>query len=332
VGRKRTKAYSVIPDLSDANVSIERISKNNIFVNQQSKIVPELISAINSSIIKVNGDPRQAVMSMVPTAMSEEVYGWIENVYGKMFQLSGINQMTAQGQKPEGVDSAVAMRELQDIQSGRFELVSKDYDQMYVEIAKLIIAFSKQLADDGVKLDAKVKTKRGMEKIDWKEASLEDDEFTMQVFPTAALPNYPAGRIQMVTELIKIGMLDQETGLGLLQFPDLEDVINLRVAGRNVAKMIVDDIRYEGTYTEPTNLLDIQYCTTYCHNSILEAMQVPDTPEENVEKMQRFLSQCLALQKANAPQPEPQAPPPGPVLAKPEAVPTSPLLPQQPPK
>jgi hypothetical protein len=27
VGRKRTKAYSVIPDLSDANVSIERISK-----------------------------------------------------------------------------------------------------------------------------------------------------------------------------------------------------------------------------------------------------------------------------------------------------------------
>jgi hypothetical protein len=67
----------------------------------------------------------------VAQAMSAEVYEHLERLYAKAFEIARLSQMSAIGQKPAGLDAAVALREFHDIENEGFVVVGQRYEQMF---------------------------------------------------------------------------------------------------------------------------------------------------------------------------------------------------------
>lgn len=307
--------------------SIEQIARPTVFVNSSVQIVPQHIGSIPGAVVKVNGNPQQSVWSMVPQAMSEEVYSWLDWLYKKAFEVTGVSQMSAQSQKPAGLNSGAALRTFEDIEAGRFELTAQRYEDYYKAANTIVLALSAKLFAGGAKsLKVKVKDKKFLETINWKDAALEDDEFTMEMDNVSSLPNSPGGRIQTVTELMQAGYFSKEKALALLRFPDVDEAIDLETAGIENAKMVVDRMRWDGKYTAPSSLMNLAACLEIAHNAWLECQGV-DTPQRNIDMLETFIAACQAKVKESQP-PAPQGPPQGAdPMANPAAPPMSDMLP-----
>lgn len=308
--------------------SIDQVARPTCFIAAGQNIIPQHIASIPGAVVRTSGPPQQAVMFQTPPAQSEEVYNWLENLYNKAYAITGISQMSAQSQKPAGLNSGAALRTFEDIESGRFELTAQRYEDFFCTASEILLAFSRKLYGQGVKVKVNVSDKKFLQTIDWKDSDLATDEFEMQMFSVSSLPNSPAGRMQTVTELMQAGYFDKTRALQLLNFPDIDDEIDLETASLDNAKMVVDRIRWDGKYTVPTTLMNLQACVQLAHNSYLEATLM-DTPEEHMEMLVNFIADCQAeMAKANPPPPPP--PPPGaggPPMAKPGPQPTSQLMP-----
>jgi hypothetical protein len=310
--------------------SIDQVARPTVFISSGQNIIAQHIASIPGAVVKVNGPPAQAVMFSNPPAQAPEVYQWLENLYNKAYAITGISQMSAQSQKPAGLNSGAALRTFEDIESGRFELTSQRFDDFFVDACEIILALSKQLYESGGVVKAKVVDKKFLETIDWKDAELDPDLFEMQMYSISSLPNSPAGRMQTITEYMQAGFLDKTKALQLLRFPDLDEEIDLQTASLENAKMVVDKIRWDGKYTVPTTLMNLPACMQLAHNSYLEAT-MSDTPEEHLEMLVNFIADCQAeMAKANPPPPPaaPAAGPGGAPLAKPAPLPVSQLMQQ----
>lgn len=305
--------------------SIEQVSKPNMFLPNGSNIIAQQVSSKVGTVIRTQGEvPTFAV----PQAQSPEVYAWLENLYSKAYQVTGISQLSAQSQKPAGLNSGAALREFQDIETSRFELTGQRFEEFFRVCGEMIIALSRQLytSEEGKKLSAKVKGRKFIETINWKDASLEDDEFTMDMFSVSSLPDTPAGRLEAITSLAQAGYLSKEMSFELLDFPDLDEAVSVQVAAMEQARMVVDKARWDGEYTTITPLMNVTAIRDYAHSSYLDALQ-QDTPLDHLDLLVRMTNDAQGwIDKASAPPPG-ATPPPPPPLGRPMPAPTSDLVP-----
>lgn len=287
------------------------------FVEANSMVNSAHINNEDGGIIKYTGTKPSFE---VPQAMSQEVYMHLENLYRKAFEIVGISQLSATGKKPAGLDAAVALREYNDIETERFILCAQRYEQTFLTASKIIIDLSRDLYKDNPELKSNYKGKKFIEKINWKDVDLEDDKFIMTLFPVSALPSTPAGKLQFVQELIQSGFIDQDMGISLLDFPDVDSYMNLRNAAMDDIKMILEQMLNDGIYESPDPRLNLQLAFQMTQSTYLRS-KVNKAPEERLELLQQYMDEIETI--LNPPQ---AAPPPMP-MAVPEEPPVSDLLP-----
>lgn len=292
-----------------------------IFVEEGSSVNTNHITDEVGGIIKYRGTKPEA---MTWTAMNPEIYNYLEYLFKKGFEISGISQLSASSKKPGGLDSGVALREYQDIETERFSVVAEAYQQFYLDIAKIVIPLQRELFEQNPQLSVNVKGKKFMETIRWKDVDMDDDKFIMQVFPTNFLPKTPEGKLQFTQELIQSGFIDPAWGLELLDFPDLEQFFNLKTAAIDDVSEIIDRIIEDEDYTPPEPYMNLQLCLSIGQAAYLRA-KTDGTSDVSKELLQRFIDESQAL-LAQASPPQPQAAPQQ-LAARPEAKPRSDLIP-----
>jgi hypothetical protein len=224
------------------------------------------------------------------------------------------------------------MREMSDIESERFMIVAQDWEQFFINITKKTIDMTRDLYKNNPDLKVKVKDGKFMKQIKWSEIDLDDEMYSMRVFPTSLLPSTPAGKLQKTQELLQAGFLDKDEALSLLDFPDTEKVTSLKTASRENIMRIIDLMITDGKYTSPEPYMNLQLALQTTQNAYLEA-QNNGVPEDKLELLRRFMDdvetalqpqQVQNVQAGAAPgaeQPQPQAVPQG--------MPQSELLPYQ---
>lgn len=326
----------VAEELVGIQLEINKLLKN-IQKAQHLMAVPRVFvengSAVNTShinndiggIVKYTG----RVPSMqTANAMPSEVYNHLENLYQKAFQIVGISQLSAASQKPSGLDSGVALREFQDIESERFMLTGQRYENMFLELARIIIDLSRDLYTESNKdMVVKAKGDSFIQTIKWSEVDLPDDRYTMDMYPTNLLPNTPAGRLQTVQELVQAGLIDQKQALSLLDFPDLEKVLTLKNAAIDNINRILDKIVDEKEYTTPEPYMDLELAIRLSQQYYLKA-QNKGADEEVLSLLRQFIDQATQLlQRAQAPVQAPMPGEGGQPIAQPEQAPQSDLMP-----
>ena len=285
--------------LRNIQVAQHLMSAPAVYLEEGSKVSAQHINNEIGRIIKYKGiRPNQEPQGI----MAPEIYSYLENLYRKSFEIVGISQLSAQSQKPSGLNSGKALREFNDIESDRFLVVGQRWEKFFMDIAKQMIGCAKDIYETDKDFSVKVKGKKFLETIKWADVDLEEDQYIMQVFPTSMLPTSPEGRLQTVQEMIDAGLIDSETGAELLDYPDLERVNDLNFASRQIVRDLVDRIVDEGEFSSPEPYMNLEYCVKYAQCSYNRA-KLENCPEENLELLRRFMEQAVSL---STPEIEPQ--------------------------
>lgn len=310
--------------------AIKLVGVPRVFVEAGSKVTKASFNNEVGSIIEYKGiKPSYEVAPAVP----QELYAQLQRLIDYGYQQVGVSALQASAQKPAGLNSGEAIRSYDDISTDRSAALSRRYDNVFVDLAYAITDKAMEIADRDGKYQTIYPNKDGTKEIDLPEMSLLQDPFVIQVFNQSSLPRDPAGRMQKVTEMIQGGMITVKEGRRLLDYPDLEQVEKLANASEERIYQILDKIVEDGEYTPPDPFMDLQLASEIAvqyYNLYVSAK----LEEDRAQMIRDFFSQVQTLQQASQPPAMPGGPGAGsPAVpgitpqAQPEALPTSPLVP-----
>lgn len=298
-----------------------------IWLKTGSKLPKEHLNNDIGAILVSDDKPEYISTGFIP----QEYFSHLQTLKNQAFEQAGISQLSASSKKPSGLDSGRALREFNDIESERFMAVGQQYQQMYMDLAKLSISVAKDIYSEDKKFSVKVPGKKFIETIAWKEVDMEDDEYVMKMFPVSSLPNDPAGRLETIQEYLQAGFLTPRQGRRLLDFPDLEAEESLANASEDWIHDALESIVDEGEYVVPDPLMDLTLANELAIEYYSQGMTM-GLEEERLEMLRRFMDQVGILVQKAMPQPPmgagpgvaPQVPDLG--GAQPQAVPQAPPI------
>lgn len=300
-----------------------------IWMSHDSKIAPEHLNNDIGSIIRGTVPPQYLTPQVVPA----EYYAHIERIVRLAYDQSGVSQLSATSQKPAGLNSGKALREYSDIESDRWQTIGQAYENLHLDLARLSIECVRDIVADKAKRHqaktyaVKSSAARFLNEIDWADIDLDNDAYTMQVFPISSLPQDPAGRLQTVQEYAQAGFIDARVAKRLLAFPDLEAEESLSGAVEERIEAILDAIVDEGEFTPPDPFMDLATARQMALE-VYNAGARDGLEEEKMDLLRTFMAQIDTLTVAAMP----PAPPPdmGAPIGAPAAPPVSDLLPNAP--
>lgn len=277
--------------LRTIQVSMHLVSVPKIFVEASSKIVSAHLNNKIGGIIKYAGQPpTEGKLGSIPT----ELFAHLDRLYNRAYEIVGISQLTAQSEKPAGINSGKALRTLNDVQAERFQMVVKDYEHQFIEASKQMIDLIKEIADADGSFSVKVPGKKFLETINWNDVQLTEDQYMLQIFPTSALSQEPAARFQEVQELLQAGFIAKEDGLKLLDYPDLQSYYNMANAGAEDIERQIELMVERGEYQTPEPYQNLQYGITKMQQAYLMYRQ-DGAPEEMLDLFRRWIEDAKEL-------------------------------------
>lgn len=321
-------------DQIELNYELQMIQKSmrlagsfKVLVQAGSKIVKEhLNNEVGAVITHVGAPPQYVTVQPLDPVWFTNCDKIIERAHNK----SGVSQMSAHGTKPAGLNSGVAIREMEDVESDRHRTTVRANDNLYLEVAGMAIAIGGELAEAGELKPVRSPSKTSFTAIDWKKdiKGVKTDEFVMQCFPVSRLPRDPAGRLQTIQEYIQAGMITPRQGRRALDFADLDSIESLASAQEDLITRNLDAIIDDGEYFPPEPSDDLQLSK----EMVLEYLQryrLLDLEDDKLDLLRTYNAQIEELLAAAAPPLMPGVAP-GQPQANPMAPPTSELIPNLP--
>lgn len=302
--------------------AIKLVGVPRVFVESGSKVTKASFNNDVGSIIEYRGvKPSYEVAPAVP----QELYAQLQRLIEYGYQQCGVSAMQASSQKPAGLNSGEAIRSYDDISTDRLAALNRRYDNLFIDLAYAITDLAKDIAERDGTYQTIYPNKDGTKTIDLPKMSLIQDPFVIQCFNQSSLPKDPAGRMAKITEMIQAGMISIKEGRRLLDYPDLDQVERLANASEERIYQILDKIVEDGEYTPPDVFMDLALASELSvqYYNLYTAAKLE---EDKAQLLRDFFSQIQTLQQASMPQ-QPMPGAPLPPQAQPEALPTSPLVP-----
>lgn len=255
-----------------------------------------------------------------------------------LLEIIGVSPLSAQSQKPPGLNSGKAIQTYQDSESERFAFLGQDNERFTITLCKLHIDSSEEIVDDGdgAQLVAHA-GKRTLDAIAYPDVRLGDNPYQVQVAPVSALPSTPAGKLAQVMEMLQGGFLSLEEARELYDFPDLDASNKAALAGRNLARKLVDSA-LEGKLIPAPRVVDKAFLLDWGWKQYSDAFAEGASDDDLATlvdllgQVQGLVEQEAAEAAANAPAPPmagrpiPPGPPGGGIPAPPGLAPFPPGL------
>lgn len=265
----------------------------------KNSIDKEALRNVTGDIIWVN-EGYSPPTTVMPGSVSSEVFSHLWQLVSKMYEISGISQLSASSMKPAGVESGVALRTLLDTETQRFALLSRDWEEFFCEAARLVV---EEARSGGGKVKTMWSAKNFAETIDFSEVDLDRDSYVLKVYPTNMLPQTPAGRLSTVQEMLQAGFIDPKEAMALLDFPDLEQSQSLMRASRDLVDRDIE-LMMDGKDTMPRPWQDLQMAMQRTSLALQKAEQ-DGAPQSVLDRVGAYLDaveDLLTDQEAQAQQ------------------------------
>jgi len=280
-----------------------------VFLERGSQVAKEQINNQTWGIIEYEGQPPRF---FVPQTVAGEVFSHLDRLYNRAYEISGISQLSATSRKPGGLESGVALREYNDIETERFIITGQAYEAAFLEVARQLIDLAKDVSKQGKTYEVISHGDKDIEKIKWSDINLTEDQYRMKVYPASLLPTTPAARLQTVIEMSQAGLIDKAETRSLLDFPDIEQYNKLATAPLDEAEMLVEEIIEKGIYHPPEPFSNLQLHLQFFQRAYIEA-KINNVPEERLQLMRQYMQDCARLLQPPpppAPMPMPGSPAP----------------------
>lgn len=287
----------------DIQASMHLLAKPHWMLENSSQVIPAHLNNDIATIIRFSGAAPQVY---VPQAMSNEVYQHLQFLYRTAYEISGISQLSAQGQAPPGVAemSGVAMRTMLGEQTERFTDFVRCDEELAKGVAEKMVNRARGIR--GYKVNAIEKD--GILELDFEAVDLKN--YAVQVFPTSLLPDTPTGKLAFVQNMIEGFKMDPDDAFELIDWPDTAKYAKRRLAGRkNIERDIALMRKGEQVTREPIGNLALAFRLV---TEAYEEAKHDRVSEKGLGRMRTYLADTHDIME-RAKSPEVQGPPPPPV-------------------
>ena len=281
-----------------------KLSAPLIFINSASAISKAHINNKIGAFVPYTGEvPKVQTFQTV----HPEIYQHLMTLKQSAYEIAGVSQMSAQSKNILGPNaSGEAIRQMSDVESERFALVSQAYEKFYLRVAKKLIRLARSLYQDGQDLDFAVHGKEFLTRVAWSEVDMDDDQYDLKVGAASILPDTKAGRISTALELLQMGVWTAEQTADALDVSDISSERELQRAPRDFIKEVVDMIINKGVVIEPEKYDDLVFAFKYAMMSYNKA-RLNGAPEENLELLRQYIDKVEFLLTPPEPTPEEMA-------------------------
>ena len=200
-------------------------------------------------------------------------------------------------------------------------VVGQAYEGIFIEVASQLISLVKNAVESGDDIiSVSFSEGSGVEKIDWKDIKMEEDEYIMRIQPIGSLPQTPAAKLASVTEMHMNGMFTKEEAHQLLEFPDIDRANKLKNAHIDLIDKIIDDMIDNNNFAPPEPYFNLVLGVERVQQAY-NLGKLEGVPEQRLELLRRWIAQAVSkMDKAKQQtQPPPMmAPGMGPPVGAPE--------------
>lgn len=201
----------------------ERLCSNAHIQYEEDSIDEEKLedNRIGLKIPRKKGTPEAKIV--VPESTSQGSIDWAKQLISWGHDMTGISEQTATAQKQPGIESKVAIVEVENIQSDRLGVQVQNYERvMSVGADRQIVAAFRELAEEvgDKKLVAQYPGGDSFKELHWSKVSLEEDQFLIQPMGVSGLSITPAARKEVGADLLDRNLITGDQYKAILQFSD----------------------------------------------------------------------------------------------------------------
>jgi hypothetical protein len=150
------------------------------------------------------------------------------------YELVGISQLSATSQKPQGLNSGIALNTMENIESDRFETQLNQVIRCYVDLAKKCINI----------LDAKeliLPQEKTRTMLNWDDLIDAAKSFNIQFSAAESLSKDPSTKLQQLQSLAQAGIIPQSHIAKYLELPDIESAYNITTNALNAVMSLIKE-------------------------------------------------------------------------------------------
>jgi hypothetical protein len=283
-----------------------------IYVQRGSKIVKQHLTNEIGTIVEYDTvKPDQAAFPVVPS----EIYGHLKFLIEQAYQIVGISQMAATSQKPPGVESGVALMNLQDVQTVRFAAVETIWSKLFTDAAYMFVWLAEKIGKERKDYYVSAIDRGYMTKIPWADARLAMDEFVIQTWATGSMPSTPAGKIEYLEKIAQMGELDPLELMARLRDPDVDAIVKQKTAPRDYINKSLEKMIRNGKVISPEPNDDLEYGVKRANQEYNRLRLLDDVPAKALETIDVYIQQASKLLGWAAQPPEDVPPGADPMMA-----------------
>lgn len=204
------------------------------------------------------------------------------------FEQLGISMLSAQSKKPAGLNAGVAIREVKDTESERFEDVGQQWDEFYIEVAEKIMIALEDLNSHIPNCRISVPTGDSLSEVSLSKVDWQRERYKIQVKPSGILPREPAGRLQTIQEMVAIWPQATDYLASQLNGPDVDDAMSMVSAPVSAIRSDIEAM-LDGEPRSPEPFLDLQLAIQLTLQSYQKLRSQQNVPEEILEYLIAYM-------------------------------------------
>jgi hypothetical protein len=320
----------------DIQLNLAATGRGFFMVNEANDIPTEMLSGMAPFKLKYKGG--QPPQWNAPQPYNVAQMSALDKFIDYMFKMSGVSQANAESRSPLGAGASGAALDTQyDIDSDRFRMPQANYARYRLESAQRYIDASARTARRRLERKGEKKSwvavswkgRDAIAQLDYSKVQLKDGDYRLRIEPIGFLPDTRAGKLSVVEQLAKAGVIPQwMVPTLMLDDPDLSEANRIVLAPfRNcLRKMdLLADEDEIAPIPEQYNDLDLELKIA---TAFYNWAQVEGAPPEIETRFRDYADLVVyELKKKNPPpaaQPDPASmgvppggPPPPPGMAQP---------------
>lgn len=231
--------------------------------------------------------PQMMQVGMIPPELLQMLAWAIERGY----EQEGISMMSAQSQKPIGLNSRPALLTMHNIESQRHIIFGREYSDFHVDAARKYVKQAGEIKNYKV-LVPKSNMSKQLSYADISDLDL--DNCIFQTYPKNLLSKEPAGRFEQIDTLLERGLIGPDDGRRLLDFPDLKSTQTLYDAKINTIDTIVETMLETKEFIAPDPMLDLNYGIQRM-NMVYQQGVVEEMGEERLDLLRDWIQMAQQM-------------------------------------
>lgn len=202
----------------------QRLNSNAYCDYEQGSVDEELLKS-NVPGVAIARQPGTAPINWkIPPSTFDGSVKYMTWLIAMAHDVTGINEQAATAQKQPGIESKVAIVEVENIGSDRLGAQIQNYERvMSVGADRQIVASFREMAEEVGEEELIVKYPGGkfFRELKWSKCSLEDNQFLIQPMAVSGTSVTPASRKEIAADLLDRGLIDGDQYKQVIQFNDI---------------------------------------------------------------------------------------------------------------